>query len=61
MPVWMMIVEWLARAVFVLLVGLSVWSVKIMLERKKYFADMHALADDFWQKMPTQGRNSEKT
>jgi len=37
MPVWILIVEWLARLILLGLVGLSVWSIRIMLERKAYF------------------------
>ncbi|MCI5072747.1 MotA/TolQ/ExbB proton channel family protein [bacterium] len=38
MPVWMLIVEWLARLVLLLLLCLSVWSIAIMFDRKKYFS-----------------------
>lgn len=38
MPAWIVIVEWLARLILLGLIGLSVWSVRIMLERKSYFA-----------------------
>lgn len=36
MPIWMIIVEWLARIILVFLIGLSVWSISIILERRKY-------------------------
>lgn len=37
-PTWITIVLWLTRAVMALLVGLSVWSVSIMIERRRRFA-----------------------
>lgn len=37
MELWMTSVEWLARIILFLLVMLSVWSVAIIIERKKFF------------------------
>ncbi|MCB0325987.1 MAG: MotA/TolQ/ExbB proton channel family protein [Bdellovibrionales bacterium] len=37
---WIVLVQWLARLIFALLIALSIWSVRIMLERKKYFASL---------------------
>jgi len=37
MPVWMIVVEWVARGILVMLVLLSVWSVQIMLNRRSFF------------------------
>lgn len=37
---WINIVEWLARFILVILVVLSVWSVAIMIERKRYFKSL---------------------
>jgi len=37
---WISIVEWLARLILLLLVVLSVWSVSIMIERKRYFKSL---------------------
>ena len=34
---WLVVVEWLSRAILVLLVGLSVWSISIIIERRRYF------------------------
>ena len=34
---WMIIVTWLARIILVLLVGMSVYAVSIILERKEFF------------------------
>jgi biopolymer transport protein ExbB/TolQ len=37
MLVWMVVVEWLARLIMLILVLLSVWSIAIILDRKKFF------------------------
>jgi hypothetical protein len=37
MPIWMLVVEWLARIILFFLVCLSIWSVSIILERRKFF------------------------
>ncbi|MFZ4713313.1 MAG: MotA/TolQ/ExbB proton channel family protein [Bacteriovoracaceae bacterium] len=40
MPVWILVIEWLARIILFVLVCLSVWSVTIILERRKFFKDL---------------------
>lgn len=35
MPLWMVAVEWLARLILLGLIGLSIWSVTIIIDRKK--------------------------
>lgn len=35
MPLWMVAVEWLARLILLGLIGLSIWSVTIIFDRKK--------------------------
>lgn len=42
MESWITIVNWAARLVLAFLVGLSIWSVKIMLERRKFFKSLQA-------------------
>lgn len=37
MATWIVLVEWLARLILFGLVGLSVWSVSIILERRRFF------------------------
>jgi biopolymer transport protein ExbB/TolQ len=37
------VIEWLARLVLLMLVGLSVWSVSIMIERKRFFSTLKNL------------------
>lgn len=41
----MIIVEWLARIILALMVGLSIWSVSIILDRRKYFKHLDANKD----------------
>jgi biopolymer transport protein ExbB len=43
---WLIVVEWLARLILILLIGLSVWSVTIMIERKRYFKGLALPAVD---------------
>jgi len=42
---WLVIVEWLARVILLLLVGLSVWSISIIIERRRFFKTL-ALPSD---------------
>lgn len=37
MPFWMTIAEWSSRLILVLLIFLSIWSVSIMIDRRKFF------------------------
>jgi biopolymer transport protein ExbB/TolQ len=39
--VWIVVVEWLARLIFLILIFLSYWSVSIILERKKFFKQLN--------------------
>ena len=34
---WLVVVEWLARSILLLLIGLSVWSISIIIERRRFF------------------------
>lgn len=44
---WITVVEWLARIIFAILVGLSFWSVSIIIERRRFFKDHKLPVDDF--------------
>ena len=46
MPFWMVIAEWSARLVLILLIFLSIWSVSIMLDRKKFFKKLDTESKD---------------
>jgi hypothetical protein len=39
---WIVLVEWLSRLVLFGLFGLSIWSVSIILERRKFFKNLNA-------------------
>lgn len=45
MPAWIILTEWTARAILVLLVGLSIWSVTIMIDRRRALKRAQTLAD----------------
>lgn len=61
MPIWMMVAEWSARLIFVLLFLLSVWSIKIMLDRKRFFSDLSNLAEQFWNEAKLDQYKNEAT
>ena len=37
---WLTVIEWLARIVFILLIALSFWSITIIIERKRFFKEI---------------------
>jgi biopolymer transport protein ExbB len=43
MPAWLFIVEWVSRLILFLLIGLSVWSISIILERRKFYKNLENL------------------
>lgn len=45
MALWMVVVEWLARLILAGLVGLSIWSFAIILERKKFLSEFDLEAE----------------
>lgn len=44
---WMTVVEWLARLILVLLVGLSFWSISIIVERRRFYKNHKLPMDEF--------------
>jgi biopolymer transport protein ExbB/TolQ len=45
---WIVVVEWLARLILLVLILLSVWSISIILDRKKFFKlGLNDLADQY--------------
>lgn len=46
MPFWMTIAEWSARLVLILLIFLSIWSVSIMIDRKRFFKKLETTPPD---------------
>ena len=64
MPLWMSVIEWLARLILAGLVGLSIWSVTIILDRRKFlkefdtiseFDKVKGIAKDFHKENVSQG------
>lgn len=49
MPLWMLAIEWSARLILLSLVLLSIWSVAIILEKKKLFESIKL--EDFLNKL----------
>ena len=49
MPLWMIAIEWSARLILLGLIILSVWSVTIIIEKKKLFEALNL--DDFTDKL----------
>lgn len=43
---WLTVVEWLARFILVFLVGLSIWSVTIIIDRRRFFKAFSQNAED---------------
>jgi biopolymer transport protein ExbB/TolQ len=37
---WLVIIEWMARFILALLIGLSVWSLAIIIDRRSYFKQL---------------------
>ncbi|MEZ4846353.1 MAG: MotA/TolQ/ExbB proton channel family protein [Bdellovibrionota bacterium] len=48
MPFWMTVAEWSSRLILVFLIFLSVWSVKIMVDRKRFFKQLSS-SDNSWK------------
>ncbi|MFP5518881.1 MAG: MotA/TolQ/ExbB proton channel family protein [Bdellovibrionia bacterium] len=46
METWIVIVEWLARLILFILVALSVWSISIIIDRRKKLKELTTLAED---------------
>lgn len=40
MELWLVIVEWIARLILVILIGLSVWSIAIIIDRRTFFKSL---------------------
>lgn len=43
---WITVIEWLGRLVLVLLIGLSIWSITIIIERRRFFKNIPVGADE---------------
>ena len=43
---WLVVVEWMARAILLLLISLSVWSISIIIDRRRFFKSLTLPNDD---------------
>jgi biopolymer transport protein ExbB/TolQ len=60
MPFWMTIAEWASRIILILLVFLSIWSVSIMLDRRKFFQKLDKEKEGSpWKNTKASGGSSE--
>lgn len=57
---WLSVVEWAARLVLIFLIGLSVWSVMIMIERKRYFRGLHFPANELRARFRAKNFHSQE-
>ena len=57
MPIWLIVVEWLARLILLGLIGLSVWSIAIILDRKKVFKQL--AVEGLLNKLKDKTKNSK--
>ena len=48
---WLQVVEWLARLILVVMIGLSVWSVTIMIDRRRFFKNLKLTGDELRKKI----------
>lgn len=62
MEAWIVIVEWLARLILMILIGLSVWSVSIILDRRKKIIELDRLekGQELWNLLKTQDQQELK-
>ncbi len=49
MPIWMIAATWAARLILIILVGLSIWSVAIILDKIKKFKELKKMN---WEEQP---------
>ncbi len=61
MSSWILIVEWVARLILLMMLGLSIWSIAIIIERRKFFKNLEELeaVGDGALSWITQGMSSE--
>ena len=60
MPMWIIIVEWLARAILLLLSCLSIWSISIILEKRSFFKNFNIQSEFEKMKKDTSIYQSSK-
>jgi biopolymer transport protein ExbB/TolQ len=57
MPVWLIVIEWLARLILLGLVGLSVWSIAIIIDRRKIFKNL--TSESLLNKLKAKTKNAK--
>lgn len=53
---WPVIIEWLARLILLLLVGLSIWSMTIIIDRRRYFKALNLVNTEELAQFIAQGK-----
>ncbi len=56
---WLVIVEWLSRLIFLGLIILSVWSISIILERRRFFKLLKLPSEEFKKSIRNNKNSSE--
>lgn len=56
---WITVVEWLARLILVLLIVLSIWSVTIIIDRKRFFDSLILPGDELKDKIRLKQYNHQ--
>jgi len=54
---WLSVVEWSSRLILLLLIFLSLWSVKIMIDRRRFFKEFIFPVDELRQKIKNKNFN----
>lgn len=44
---WLVVLEWLPRSILLVLISLSVWSISIIIERRRFFKKLSLPNEDF--------------
>lgn len=57
--VWLVVVEWFARLILVLLIGLSIWSIKIIIEKHRFFKKVNFPVDEIRKNIKLKNINSD--
>lgn len=55
---WITVIEWLARLIFIILIGLSVWSISIIIERRRFFKSL-AIPFEEYKKLVRSKKNED--
>lgn len=56
---WLVAVEWLSRLILLILILLSVWSISIIIERRRFFKDLNLPGADLRKKLREKSHGPE--